>query len=400
MNKTLLTSAALLFFCLCFLGNFAAAQTWEQMATPPFFKHHSNGFTFDGTAYVFEGILTDDYSSRMWTYDPATDQWSQFESFPGNARGIAIGDEWNGKYYYGFGRTASSTLNDLWVFDPADTSFTQLASCPCVGRTHPAFAAYKDKIFMGTGSSANGDLDDWWIYDIPTDTWSQATDMPGGNRHHPFFFTDEDDVYVGGGHRTTWYKWNITDETWTQIDDEPSGRVAGTQFQHNGYGYVLAGDDRFHDKLPNDEYFMRYDPDTDAWEKLPTIPADKWAPSSFLVGDYVYFFGGLSVEDRDNREMIRFDLSSLDPISSTSELEDGELEVFPNPTSSGTFTVDFTTTSYSDWDIQFTDVTGRNVTDAFIAAGNGTFTTSAKGSFFFNATHKDGRTANRLVILE
>jgi len=377
MNKSYLFSSSLLLACITLLCSVAQAQEWEEVEAPPFYRHHSNGFTYNDA-----------------------DEWSQIGSFPGPARAIAIGDEWDGKYYYGFGRTASQVLNDLWVFDPADSSFTELATCPCRGRTHPALAAYKGKIFMGTGSSTIGDLDDWWIYDIATDTWEQKQDLPGGNRHHPFFFTDADDVYVGGGHRTSWYKWNITDETWTIIDGEPSGRVAGTQFQHNGYGYVLAGDDRFHELLPNDEYFMRYDPATDEWEKLPSIPNDRWAPSSFIVDDYIYLFGGLSTEVRGNNSMIRFDLSSLDESSSTTDIQANELQLFPNPSATGSFNVNFTTTNLADWDVQFFDITGRNVTDLFAGGNNGVFTTASKGTFIFSASHTDGRTARRLVILE
>lgn len=376
------------------------AQDWEEVATPPFFKHHSNGFTFDGKAYVFEGSIADNYSRAMWTYDADADEWNNFASFPGTPRGFAIGDEWDGKYYYGFGLTPGGRLNDLWVFDPVDTSFTQLASCPCVPRYHPALAAHEGKIFMGTGSGASGNLEDWWVYDMASDSWSQKANMPGGARHHPFFFTEGEDIFVGGGHRESWYKWNMVNETWTSIDGAPSGRVAGTQFQNNGYGYVLAGDDRFHGILPSDEYFMRYDPVTDEWEKLPPTPNDRWAPSSFIIEDYVYLFGGLSAENGSDRSMIRFDLSSLDPSSSTQELGAEALQLFPNPATGGTFTVNFTTTDLADWNVRFFDVTGRDVTNTFTAERNGEYSTTSKGSFIFAANHVDGRTAQRLVILD
>jgi len=400
MTKALPYTRSFLWACLLLLASTGSAQTWEDLGSTPFYKHHSNGFSHDGIGYVFEGVITDDVSRSMWSYDPATDEWNSLIDFPGPARAVAIGDPLDGKYYYGFGRTNQAYLNDLWVFDPVDTSFTELATCPCEGRTHPALVAYEGKVYIGNGSGQFSDLSDWWVYDIATDTWAQKTGMPGGRRHHPFFFTEGDYVYVGGGHVNTWYKWHITDETWTQISGTPLGRVAGSQFEYNGKGYLLGGDDRVHDHVPADERFMRYDPATDTWEKLPQTPYGKWANSSFVIDDYVYFFGGLSSDIRNDDVLRRFDLTSLDPISSTQELEVGGLEVFPNPTASGSFTVEFTTTDFSDWSIKFVDLTGRNMTDAFVSAGSGAYSTTVKGSFIFYATHEDGRSARRLVVVE
>lgn len=400
MTKALPYLQALLLSSMALFGISAEAQTWEILNPTPFYKHHSNAFTYEGKAYVFEGVLTNDLSQAMWTYDPVEDEWSNIADFPGPARAIAIGDEWDGKYYYGFGRTDQTYLRDLWVFDPADSSFTELATCPCTGRTHPALVAYRGKVFMGTGSTGFGDLTDWWVYDIATDTWEQKRDLPGGRRHHPFFFTEGDFVYVGGGHQSTWYKWNIEDEIWTRINGEPLGRVAGQQFQHNGFGYVLGGDDTNHDHVPQDESFMRYDPATDEWEKLPVTPRGKWAPSSFVLDDYVYYFGGLSSELRNDRTMMRLNLELLDQISSTTEVEASALQLHPNPSQSGTFHADFTTTNAADWDVRFFDVTGREVTQSFTVNGNGEYASAAKGTFIFSGTHIDGRTARRLVVLQ
>ena len=289
------------------------AQAWQQLNDTPFYTHHTNGFGFDGKAYVIQGDFEENESNKFWEYTPATDSWSLIGDFPGPAREIAIGDDWNGKYYFGFGWGSGGDLSDLWEFDPVSGSFTELPTCPCVGRSHPALIAHNDKIFMGSGSGPNGDLDDWWEYDMLTQEWTQKEDIPGGDRHHPFFFGMDNKVYVGGGHRNNWIEYNMDTEVWTEIDNLPGGRVAGTQLNYNGLGLIVGGDDASHSHVPDLETFMSYDPQTEDWTYLPSLPfGSKWAPSSFIIDESLYFFGGISNDVDDDDALWKFDLTILD----------------------------------------------------------------------------------------
>lgn len=313
MNLFSKTSIVLLIVTL--FSSILFSQGWESFGTAPFSTDHTNGFGFEGKAYVIEGRVNNNPTNRnrLWEYDPVTQDWTYLKDFDGPARSIAIGDEWNGKYYYGFGNgPASSKLTDLWVFDPTDLSFTELPSCPCIGRSHPALVAHNDKIFMGSGSGPNGDLEDWWEYDMITQEWTEKQDIPGPDRHHPFFFAIDDDIYVGGGHETNWIRWDMIDETWSAIDDLPKGRVAGTQLEYKGKGYIVAGDTDVHGVLPIEETFMCYDPVTGEWEYLPQLPlGSRWAPSSFIINDDLYFFGGVPHGNENSSDMWKFSMEQL-----------------------------------------------------------------------------------------
>lgn len=307
---------------------FLCAQQWEQLGDPPFSTNHSYGFGFEGKAFVIQG----NNGNPLWEYLPDTDTWNVIGNFPGPSRGVAVGDDWNGKYYYGFGTGNAGFLNDLWVFDPVDQSFTELPSCPCTARTHPAFIAHNDKIMMGTGNSAGGNLSDFWEYDMITQVWTQKQTIPGGVRHHPFFFAADNEVFFGGGHRDTWFKYDLGTEELSPIDNTPLGRVAGTQFNYNGRGFVLAGDDAAHVNIPKSESFMVYDPATEEWDYLEPLPeGSRWAPSSFIIDEVLYFYDGTS-ETHSARTMWKFDLASLNctpagGLNATSTV-DGDAELF------------------------------------------------------------------------
>lgn len=332
--------ATLLTSCLLFLGNTdLSAQQWERVGSTPFLKHHTNGFGFNGKAYLLEGIGTNSdpggVSNEMWEYNPDSMTFTRLPDFPGAARAIAIGDDWNGKYYYGFGTTGGSIgLSDLWEFDPIDTSWTQLPSCPCTGRSHPAFVAHNDKIFMGAGRSRTGDLNDWWEYDMITQQWEQKTNIPGRIRHHPFQFALGNDIYVGGGHVANWQYWSTTLEVWVSIDDTPLGRVAGTQFDYNGKGYLLAGDQADHSHLNFFETFMRYDPAVGSWQYLPPLPnGSRWAPASFILDGDLYFLCGVDYDNVSDASMWKFNLDALDAPNSITPLSNlaTQIRAYPNP---------------------------------------------------------------------
>ncbi len=282
---------------------------WTQLNDVPFRDHHTNGFGLNGKAYVIKGSPVDNNGvdqNEMWIYDATSDTWEFETHVPGPGRGFSIGDDMDGKYYFGFG----SNRNDLWEFDPSDNSFTELPSCPCTPRAHPAFVAHNGKIFMGSGSGPDGDLNDWWIYDFSTEQWEEKEGIPGPIRHHPFQFGIEDNIYVGGGHRDNWLKWDIAEESWTEIDNRPEGRVAGTQFSYDKYGFVLAGDRADHGPILN-QHFLMYDPEEDSWYELPfEHEMGRWAPSSFILEDQLYFFGGLRAE-QEEFALFKFDLNTI-----------------------------------------------------------------------------------------
>jgi N-acetylneuraminic acid mutarotase len=323
---------------LALLPFISISQTWTQMSSMPVGKHHPVTFSIDGKGYAITGTRslttpTDD----VFRYDPATNQWSEMNDFPGADRSFAIGQAYNGKGYLGFGFSTSSFLNDIWEYDPVADSWSLLTVCDCAGRRHPAFIIRDDKIYVGLGDGATGDLGDWHVYDMNTDTWTQEDNLPAPGRHHPFMFPAGDHVYVGMGHRgqiifDDWYKFNIATDTWETMADFPGeARVAGTQFGHNDKGYVLSGDGDNHSWMAEGE-FWEYDPMTDEWTQLPSHPGiSRWAPGSFVINGEVYFMAG------QNRQtgVITNDVWKfpLDPSTSNNEIiaNASSVGLYPNP---------------------------------------------------------------------
>ena len=323
----------------CFSALLTHAQNWTPIADLPSGRHHPVGWGLNGKGYVATGTNTADVpTADFYEYDPNTDSWSTLPNFPGTARSFAIGVTYQGSGYMGFGATRFNYLNDLWRFDPSTMQWTQLASCPCSGRRHPAMIARGGKIYAGLGDDASGNLRDFWVYDIATNSWSALPDIPALGRHHPFQFVAGNQVFAGMGHNgpfifNDWFKLDTVTNNWVIMSDFPGeARVAGTQFDFNGDGYVLSGDGDNHSFMPTGE-FWQYDYNTDTWTQLTPHPGvSRWAPGSFVIGNEAFFFGGTNRQNGTYPSTAyKYPLAPSGVGLDESGLAD--LQLFPNPAS-------------------------------------------------------------------
>jgi N-acetylneuraminic acid mutarotase len=326
-------------FLLALTGLYA--QEWESVAGLPQgaadARHHPVTFSIDGYGYLLTGSVNGQATKDFMRYDPSSDSWETLPDFPGPSRSFSYGTARGNKAYMGFGGNSSAVLKDLWEYDATTEEWTQLADCPCAPRFHPAFIQTDDKIYVGLGNNSVN-LRDWWEYDIATDTWVQHDDLPSFARHHPFYFAIDNVPYVGFGHGNIglpevykdFYKFDPATEEWIRLEDFPGeGRVAGTQFDYNGKGYILSGDGDNHSFMATGE-FWEYDAELDEWTQLPPHPgSSRWAPGNFVIDNYVYFMCGESNIQMES-DMMRFE---LDPLvsSTTNAFVATPILIAPNP---------------------------------------------------------------------
>jgi len=326
------------------LSNQVIAQEWSPIADMPSGKHHPVTFAIDGFGYSATGSDPINGASKdFYRYDPTQDSWTTLPDFPGAARSFAIGYEYEGLGYLGFGMTnIGGFLKDIYTYNPSIEEWNLLTICPCIARRHPAFLIVNDKIFVGLGNDQFfNDLNDWWMYDMVADEWTQLPDLPALERHHPFHFVVGGELYTGLGHGgpivyDDWYKFDQTTQDWVTLNDFPGeARVAGSQFNHGDYGYVLSGDGSNHSFMEEGE-FWQYDPQVDDWTQMPSHPGiSLWAPGSFVIDDTVYFFGGESRQSFEiQSDAYKFSFAEPTPPQGSASVHSTDVFLlWPNPTS-------------------------------------------------------------------
>lgn len=294
-----------------------AAEQWQEKGDfMGKIRHHPVTFSIDGTGYAGLGDAESTYDD-FYKYNPLSDSWTKLNSFGGGPRGYAYGVVYNGKGYVSFGTKGSKYFNDLWEYNPITDSWKELKPCTCEARGHPAMVVVNGRIYIGMGNNV-ANLKDWWEYNIVNNSWSKKADLPGPARHHPFYFTIDGKAYVGLGHGNKlvdsksiyqdFYQFDPETGQWKRMNDFPGmGRVAGTQFDYNGYGYILSGQGTNHYNLVTGE-FWQYNPKTDKWVAFASHKGSgRWAPGSFIIDNKVYFTCGTS-DLGNQRDVQVFDL--------------------------------------------------------------------------------------------
>jgi N-acetylneuraminic acid mutarotase len=212
----------------------SATDRWTTRASLPVGLHHVGIAVAGGRLYVIggyrqSGVIAWHPVATVYTYDPATDAWSERAPMP-SPRGALSVAEHGGKLYAigGFDRKANCAAVE--VYDPERDLWVSRAPLP-TPRDHLATATVAGKIYA-IGGRLNGvyrqNLSVTEVYDIAADRWSRAADLPTA-RSGIMASVVEGRVYVFGGEGVegTFRENEAYDpahDTWQPMAPMPTGR--------------------------------------------------------------------------------------------------------------------------------------------------------------------------------
>jgi hypothetical protein len=136
------------------------------------------------------------------------------------------------------------------------------------------------------------------ISNLHAQFWQQLPDFPGNPRDDAAGFSIQDKHYCGTGRddgfscTRNFYRFNATLQEWENSTPLPEGenRQYATGFAHNGFGYILCGDNCGGNFLSSS---WRFDPSNEQWSTLPALPTSGRAGCvHFIIGDSLYLIGG------------------------------------------------------------------------------------------------------------
>jgi N-acetylneuraminic acid mutarotase len=230
-----------------------ATGNWRELALMPAIASHAGAVALNGKIYVVGGFLASVHLAaidRVFSYDPATDQWKAQAplSAPRGAAGVVVLD---GKIHAIGGRDPQLRLVSTHeVYDPATDKWTMAAALP-IARDHLGIAVIGGKIHVFGGRTGS------------------PTDRVG--RH---------DVY------------DAATDTWTTSAPLLTPRSAGVSIVLNGRIVYAGGECK--DAATSTTYNEAevYDPATNKWTVLPSLPVGRHAGAATVVGDTAYVIGG------------------------------------------------------------------------------------------------------------
>jgi len=207
-------------------------------------------------------------------------------------------------------------INSAWRYDPANDTWTGLAPMP-TRRGAAAAAAVNGKIYVIGGaaqlegdkspslhpSRPNRSLGTVEEYDPATNTWRARVSMPTA-RNHVAIGAVKGKIYVIGGRLGSAFigampsntdlvqEYDPATDMWVLKAPMPTPRSGMASAVIGDKIYVAGGEAQTYEYLAAFRAFEVYDPATNRWEKLPSMPIPRHGIAGAALGNRFHLVAG------------------------------------------------------------------------------------------------------------
>jgi N-acetylneuraminic acid mutarotase len=307
------------------ITNACAQGRWIKLAPIPESSEESTFVTVNGKIYVIGGNPAgEDKAPKglVQEYDPATDKWTKKKNMPQPTHQAAAA-EYRGKIYlFGGGVQPVANgpnqfpTNNAWEYDPAADSWKALAPMP-TARLAAVAAEAGGKIYVIGGASVHPgaklasigvgtphrSLEVNEAFDPATNKWETHSPMPTA-RNHAAAGVVNGKIYVIGGRLGAA---DVTEGSNTDVveqfdPEKDSWGALGLRMPiaRSGMGwatyqnriYIAGGEILDAHMFAAIRAVEAYDPATNQWSALPTMPTARHGVNVAAIGNRLYVIGG------------------------------------------------------------------------------------------------------------
>jgi N-acetylneuraminic acid mutarotase len=300
---------------------------WKKGAPFPEPDEELYGVAVNGKLYVIGGWDNGNARGANYEYNPATDRWTKKSPMPRPAHHAALASA-NGKVYVlgGFVPPKGTALpvgaawepiDNAWEYDPATDAWKPLAPLP--GKRGSAVAAeVGGKIYViGGATTMEGSKDPFFtffgparvlgnndMYDPATNKWQSRASM-SVPRNHAFSGVVNGKIYVIGGRTGHAFILSATNtdvveeysplsDTWNAPKERmPTARSGGASGSDGRRIYVAGGEVTTKELIGAYRAVEVYDPPTNSWGKLPSMPMPRHGLAGAVIGNRFYLVSGM-----------------------------------------------------------------------------------------------------------
>jgi N-acetylneuraminic acid mutarotase len=302
-----------------------AQGKWSKAAPFPEPEEELYGVAANGKMYVMGGFGTGRPTGMNWEYDPATDKWTKKAPMPLKVHHSALA-EYQGKIFMFGGFTAYvppgqrfvqwKPVDNSWLYDPATDTWKALAPMP-TKRGSPIAEVVAGKIYViggaipqpGSGDVAIGlrtaavSLGTNEMYDPESNKWEERRPMPTP-RNHMYGGAVAGKIYIIGGRIPGPFIGPATDLNVVEEYDParnvwgptrakmPTARSGGGCATYKGKIYVAGGEIQTRGLIAAFRALEAYDPATDTWQILPSLPVPRHGVAVAVLGNTIHFVSG------------------------------------------------------------------------------------------------------------
>lgn len=298
-------------------------------------KSVANAFVLNNEAYVVGGLTAQDFTRKMYSFNPDQNDWDDELSWGGETgngqnRGSSTSFVIDNKVYIGLGQGNSALYyKDWWTYDPTTETWTQLSDFIGTAR-HGAVGFTLDQIgYLGTGQDVNGLCKDFFKYNPTNNQWAQLTDFNGTARKFAVGVSMGGEAYIGFGDDGTYkndlWQYDVFTDEWSQKAAFPGlGRSGATAWSIFPSLYIACGETANGTSLNE---VWEYNFWSNSWTQRASLPGlVRKHPVSFVIHNIAYVGSGYS----DGQFLDDF-YGYLQPALGVEENQTMALSVYPNP---------------------------------------------------------------------
>ena len=266
------------------------AGTWVSLAPMNEPRQEVGAAKLAGKIYVVGGLAGRANANEI--YDVGTNTWSLGANLP-----VDTDHPWSaalqGRVYVGGGRT-----NRVFTYDPATNVWTEVASSTFVHGGTPAAGIIDGRIYVAGGSGGGMAGNELEVYDPATDRWATLARMSCA-RNHTAGGVVGGKLYVAGGRPGNQSCLEVFDPAtgaWTRKASMPTGRSGIAGGVVGGCFYVFGGEGNAADPRGIFHQTEAYDPATDSWTQLLPMQTGRHGIYGAVIGNTIYLPGGATIQ--------------------------------------------------------------------------------------------------------
>ncbi|NRA12660.1 MAG: hypothetical protein HRT57_11955 [Crocinitomicaceae bacterium] len=206
----------LLLVSLLFIACQVTASQWTQRSSlEGTGRHRACGVGLGNRGYIglghYNGVGFEVYYNDWWTFDPATNSWTQKAIYPGNNGNGELGCHcwaYDNKVYVGLGEVEHE---ELYRFDPATNSWEQMTSAP-LGIN---FQDTQEMVLADRAYFMNVFTAELYKYLFASDNWSLVSTIPIPLNFTYSACTYDDNFWVKADY--TMYMYETATDLWYEV---------------------------------------------------------------------------------------------------------------------------------------------------------------------------------------
>ena len=295
-----------------------ATSAWKVAAPSPIRRFESYGFSYGGKLYIMGGWADQNFDSttRVDVYDPARNTWTRLHDMqaPETHAGVAV-DAVRGVVYFVAGHRGkypSVPTRELWRYTIATDSWTKLhAVLPYpMGANNAALVGNELHSFGGNYYDRVTNTPDHFVIDLRNvdGGFTKKKPFPSARDHLAHVVIGDKILAVGGefGHdkihdqQSLLHYFDSTADRWVRLANMPVPKSHAESSTFLLDGKIIFAGGQSSPQVPTSSVYA-YDPATNHWSALASLPAARQGTTVQKVGDYfVVAVGGVQTYQPQN----------------------------------------------------------------------------------------------------